>query len=94
MFETVYFNTKEKMMRCFNYLIKDKLTLNAKCKLIDDYTFSIILKEGKYHQIRIMVKRNNNEVIDLFRYRIGNITIEYLENEEIKEVSNLKDIIF
>lgn len=23
MFETVYFNTKEKMMRCFNYLIKD-----------------------------------------------------------------------
>lgn len=77
-----------------NYLIKDKLTLNAKCKLIDDYTFSIILKEGKYHQIRIMVKRNNNEVVDLFRYRIGNITIEYLENKEIKEVSNLKDIIF
>ena len=23
MFDTVYFNTKEKMMRCFNILIKD-----------------------------------------------------------------------
>ena len=23
MFDVVYFNTKEKMMRCFNYLIKD-----------------------------------------------------------------------
>ena len=76
-----------------SYILSGKQTQNAKATLIDDYTFSIILKEGKYHQIRLMVKANNNQVVDLFRYRIGNITIDDLDGQEIKEVKNLKEII-
>lgn len=73
-----------------SYIIKGKQTKCAKCKKIANDTFSIILKEGKYHQIRIMTHLNGYEVIDLFRWRIASITIDDLEGKQLKEIKDLK----
>ena len=76
-------------------LLNNKLTLENKSYLIDDYTFGIILREGMYHQIKKIVRMNNNKVIDLKRIRIGNIKIDILENKNINlmEIANIKEII-
>ena len=51
--------------------IKGKITKKAKAQFVDDYTFKIILEEGKYHQIRKLVQRESNKVVTLKRIRIG-----------------------
>lgn len=73
--------------------IKGKMTKEAEVSYIDEYTFSIVLKEGKYRQIRKMVIDSNNKVIDLFRIRIGNIKIDDLEEGKIQEIKNLKEVL-
>ena len=42
-----------------------------------------------YHQIRIMVKMNNNEVNTLERIRIGNIKLENLKLGEVVEITDI-----
>ena len=54
-----------------SYFMDNKYTKPAKVKKIDDTTFSIILYEGLYHQIRRLVKICNNSVEELKRIRIG-----------------------
>lgn len=54
----------------------------------DNLSFRIILTEGKYHQIRKMVKLALNEVVDLIRIRIGNYTIDGLKEGELKEIAD------
>lgn len=51
---------------------------------IDDYSFSIILKEGMNRQIRRMVKSCENKVVDLERIRIGNICLNNLKKQIMK----------
>lgn len=70
-------------------IINNKKTKECKAMLIDEYTFKIILTEGMYHQIRIMVKMNNNEVNTLERIRIGNIKLENLKLGEVVEVTDI-----
>ena len=48
-------------------VLKGKRTKENKSYLIDEYTFGIILTEGKYHQIRKTVKLAGNYVVDLKR---------------------------
>ena len=69
-----------------SHLLDNKYTKEAKVKKIDDYTFSIILYEGMYHQIRRMVKMNNNYVINLKRIRIGNFKLDGLNPKDIKKM--------
>lgn len=75
--------------------IKDKKIKESIAYLVDDYSFRIILKEGKYHQIREMVKYNNNKVVDLTRIRIGSLKLEdfNLKENEIIEIKNMKELI-
>lgn len=67
-------------------ILRNKETLPCNAYLIDDYTFKIILNEGKYHQIRRLVIYNHNTVVDLYRIRIGDITLDNLEEGKIKEI--------
>ena len=65
------------------HLLDNKYTKEAKVVKIDDYTFSIVLYEGMYHQIRRMVKMNNNYVTNLKRIRIGNFKLDGLNPGEL-----------
>ena len=42
--------------------IEGKRTIPAKCKKVDEYSFSIILREGRNRQIRKMVQKVGNSV--------------------------------
>ena len=72
-------------------VLRGKTTKECVVNKIDDYTFSIVLTEGMYRQIRRMVKINGNFVIDLYRFRIGNILINDLKEDEIRLI-NIDDI--
>lgn len=67
------------------YIIRNKTTTPIKAKIIDEYNVSMILYEGIYHQIRTIVKLNNNKVINLKRIRINNLKIDDLKPNEMKE---------
>ena len=67
-------------------MIGNRLTKECKTKLIDSYTFSIILNEGMYHQIRRLVKQNGNTVTLLKRIRIGNYRLDDLKENEIIKI--------
>jgi 23S rRNA pseudouridine2604 synthase len=73
--------------------IDDYTTKPSKVKILDDNKFSIVLYEGKHHQIRRMCSALFAEVKDLKRTRIMNIKLgslnpgQYrkLEGEELKK---------
>ena len=99
-----YFVTTEKVISNLEELEKgveilvDKekyFTLPAKTKYIDEHHFIIYIKEGKFHQVKLMVNAINNNVVELERLSIGSLTLpeslkygEYIEltEEEISKV--------
>lgn len=68
-------------------LLRGKLTTEAFVNKIDDYTFKIILKEGKYHQIRRLVIYNHNTVVSLKRIRIGKYYLSDLKENELRKIN-------
>ena len=88
-------NFKEKMEGGVD--IEGYKTQPAKVKILNEYTFKIILTEGKKHQIRRMVSALHNDVVDLKRIRIMNIhlgtqasnQIRKLEDDELNEFLSL-----
>ena len=76
-------------------VLRGKETKECVAKKINDYQFSIILKEGKYRQIRKMVIYNHNRVVDLYRIRIGNLSIDKynLKEDEIIKIDNMKEML-
>lgn len=68
-------------------ILRGKKTLPVDAKLIDEYTFSIILHEGKYRQIRRLVISCQNTVVDLLRVRFGNLLLNDLEEGKIKTIT-------
>lgn len=82
-------NFKEKMEAGVN--IEGYVTKECKVTVLDEFTFRIILNEGKKHQIRRMCSAVFNEVTSLTRVRIMNITLgnippggyRILEGEEL-----------
>jgi len=68
--------------------IEDYTTKPCKVRVINDHLFSIIITEGKKHQIRRMVVAMHNEVKDLQRTRILNITLGKLEAGEFREIKS------
>lgn len=73
--------------------IDDYTTRPAKLRVTGEKSFSIVLTEGKKHQIRRMVVAMHNEVVELKRTRVMNIRIGKLatgkarniEGDELKE---------
>ncbi|KID55625.1 pseudouridine synthase [Pseudoalteromonas luteoviolacea] len=56
--------------------VDGQLTLPCSVKKIGPNTFIIILKQGLNRQIRKMAKHCNRRVVDLYRTRIANITLD------------------
>jgi len=84
--------TKEKLRG--NFKIKMEAGVNIegyktkKCKveIINNFTFKVILIEGKKHQIRRMCSALFQEVADLKRIRIMNIHLGNLKSNTLREI--------
>lgn len=61
-------------------------TLPAGCKRIGTQRILLTLHEGKFHQVKRMLKAVDNEVTHLKRLSVGDWTLEGLESGEFKEV--------
>jgi 23S rRNA pseudouridine2604 synthase len=77
-------NFKQKMEAGVN--IEGYLTKKCKITIINDFTFRIVLTEGKKHQIRRMCSALFQEVEDLKRERIMNIKLGNLKSNELREI--------
>ena len=75
---------------------EDKPLLPATLKQIDAKTCSLILHEGRYHQVKRMFAALGNKVESLHRTRVGALTLdgleegawEYLSEEELEKLLN------
>lgn len=94
-----YFHEKEYVVKTSNKLrgsFKDKMekgvniegyiTKPCKVKIVNDFTFRVILTEGKKHQIRRMCSALFQEVADLKRERIMNIKLGNLKPKGMREI--------
>jgi 23S rRNA pseudouridine2604 synthase len=80
--------------------IENEMTAPCKVRVLNDYTFKVILTEGKKHQIRRMCNALFQEVDDLQRIRIMNIELGNLseggyrkiEGEELKTFLHMLDL--
>lgn len=68
------------------------ITMPAKAIKIEDKKIHLIIKEGKFHQVKKMLEAVNNKVIYLYRISFGKLEIGDLKIGEVKEIS-LEDII-
>lgn len=66
--------------------IEDGTTRPCKVKIVDDRTFRVILTEGKKHQIRRMCVALFQEVDDLQRIRIMNISLGNLKEGAYRKI--------
>jgi len=85
-------NFKQKMEAGVN--IEGYLTKKCKVKIIDNFTFKIILTEGKKHQIRRMCSALFQEIADLKRVRIMNINLGNLKPNNSREIMGKELTIF
>lgn len=94
-----YFHEKEYVVKTSNKLrssfkakmeagvnIEGYKTKPCKVKIVNDFTFRVILTEGKKHQIRRMCSALFQEVADLKRERIMNIQLGNLKPRGIREI--------
>lgn len=65
---------------------KDKFTQPAKVEQIDSYKIYLTIQEGKYHQVKRMMKKVDNEVVYLKRVSFGKFSLGNLEKGEIKKI--------
>ena len=75
------------------------LTRPALLEIIDSHTADVYLTEGRYHQIKRMFGRFNNEVLTLHRIAIGNVTLDQtlvagahreLTRDEVAHINTIK----
>lgn len=84
--------TKEKLRSSFKTKmeagvnIEGYITKPCKVTIVNDFTFRIILTEGKKHQIRRMCSALFQEVADLKRTRVLNIKLGTLKQGGIREI--------
>lgn len=77
--------------------LEDGMTLPAVTELIKPHLFSLVLKEGRKHQIRRMADALQLTVVSLKRVRVGNILLDkikpgkyrVLRPEEVQELKRL-----
>lgn len=67
---------------------EDKLTLPAKAIKLTDKAMKLTICEGKFHQVKRMLKAVDNEVVYLKRLTFGNLTLdEDLESGKYRPLS-------
>ncbi|MDR3519742.1 MAG: pseudouridine synthase [Candidatus Pacebacteria bacterium] len=94
-----YIHEKEYVVRTSNKLrssfkqkmeagvkIEDYVTKKCKVKIVDEFTFRVILTEGKKHQIRRMCSALFQEIADLKRERVMNIKLGNLKPNGFREI--------
>jgi 23S rRNA pseudouridine2604 synthase len=92
--------TKSKLRESFKkhmeegVFIEGYTTKPAQVKMINEYTFSIIITEGKKHQIRRMVAALFNEVADLQRIRVLNIELGSLKIGGYRAIEDYEREVF
>ena len=69
-------------------MLAEGMTLPAKTKLVGPYTFKIILKEGKKHQIRRMCAAVYLTIQELKRLRIGTITLKDIKPGKWRQLTD------
>ena len=74
--------------------IEGYLTKKCKVIIVNDFTFRIILTEGKKHQIRRMCSNLFQEVADLKRERIMNIKLGNLKPNNLRELKGEELAVF
>ena len=88
--------TKEKLRSSFKAKMEAGVNIEGyktqKCqvKIMNDFTFRIILTEGKKHQIRRMCSALFQEVADLKRERIMNIKLGNAKPKSLREIKGLE----
>lgn len=75
---------KEKMEKGVD--VEGYITKPCKVQIINDFTFKVILTEGKKHQIRRMCSALFQEVADLKRIRVMNIKLGNLKSNQFREI--------
>jgi 23S rRNA pseudouridine2604 synthase len=60
--------------------------LPAKARVLDDHAISVILREGKRHQIRVMLGELGYTVSELKRVRVGGIKLSSLRPGQVREL--------
>lgn len=84
--------TKEKLRGSFKgkmeggVNIEGYVTKKCKVQILNDFTFRIVLTEGKKHQIRRMCSALFQEVADLKRERIMNIKLGNMKPNSLREI--------
>ena len=68
---------------------EDKPTMPAKVEVLDSTRMNLTIKEGKFHQIKRMLKAVDNEVLYLKRLSMGTLKLD--ENLALGEYRNLTD---
>jgi len=68
--------------------------LPAKAKIIDRHELSVILQEGKRHQIRVMLAELELTVSGLKRIRIGHVKLGGLRPSQTRELTEKEVAIF
>ncbi len=63
-----------------------ELTKPAKVELLDEHHFSIVITEGKKHQVKRMTEALGISVHDLKRVRVMNITLGNLKQNTSREI--------
>lgn len=69
-------------------------TKKCKVKILSEFSFKIILTEGKKHQIRRMCSALFQEVADLKRERIMNVKLNNLKPSQMREIKGEELITF
>lgn len=69
-----------------SYFMDGRWTKEGIVKKLDEYTISIILYEGLYHQIRRLVHMNKNSVLELKRIRVGSYTLDSMKPGDLIEI--------
>lgn len=77
-------NFKDKMEGGVN--IEGYVTKPCRVKVLGEKTFRVILTEGKKHQLRRMVVALFNDVVDLKRTRINNVSLGDLKPNQYREL--------
>ena len=68
---------------------EDFTTENAKVEEISKREIYLTISEGKFHQVKRMLEYVGNEVVELKRVSIGNLSLdEKLELREYREITN------
>ncbi len=83
---------KDKMEAGVN--IEGYVTKPCKVEIVNEFTFRVILTEGKKHQIRRMCSALFQDVADLKRERIMNIKLGQLKSKGVREIKGKELSIF